>query len=184
MRLAGKRMLFLPATDAYMFATYGMQNDDTMCRAKAKDSDLAAECGIYENYVVINSSGVPHAEMTRFEKGSGGGCAPIKDGIKVSFADLYAEEALNDKFFRNTFKTYFRGKIYISVDDDARKRANAFCKSWKGEEYKTIKGSQIVNERGDVLELGRCVVPTKQVVWEFLLGQTVTKMIARGAKIG
>lgn len=178
-QLAGKRTLFLPATEAYLFATYGMKNDDTLCRAKAKDSDLAEECGIYENYVVINSSGVPHTEMTRFEKGTGGGCDPIKGGYKVSFADLYAEEVINEKYLRNTFKTFFRGKVYILAEEEAKKRANAFCLAWKGENYKTIQGSQIVNERGDLLELGRCVVPTKQAIWEFLLGQTVTKMIAR-----
>ena len=178
-QLAGKRTLFLPATEAYLFATYGMKNDDTLCRAKAKDSDLAEECGIYENYVVINSSGVPHTEMTRFEKGSGGGCDRIKGGYKVSFADLYAEEAVNEKYLRNTFKTFFRGKLYILAEEEAKKRANAFCLAWKGENYKTIQGSQIVNGRGDLLELGRCVVPVKQAIWEFLLGQTVTKMIAR-----
>ena len=178
-RLAGKRMLFLPATDAYLFATYGMKNDDTMCRALAKDDDLAAECGIFENYVVINNSGVPHAEMTRHERGGGGGCDRLRGGIKVSFADLYAEEAVNEKYLRNTFKTFFRGKIYILADDDAKKRADAFCKAYKGEEYKVVKNSQVRNGRGDLLELGRCHIPLKQAVWEFLLGQTVTKRIAR-----
>ena len=172
-------MLFLPATDAYLFATYGMKNDDTMCRALAKDDDLAAECGIFENYVVINNSGVPHAEMTRHERGGGGGCDRLRGGIKVSFADLYAEEAVNEKYLRNTFKTFFRGKIYILADDDAKKRADAFCKAYKGEEYKVVKNSQLRNGRGDLLELGRCHIPPKQAVWEFLLGQTVTKRIAR-----
>ena len=70
-------------------------------------------------------------------------------------------------------------KASLEAKQWAKKRADAFCKAYKGEEYKVVKNSQVRNGRGDLLELGRCHIPMKQAVWEFLLGQTVTKRIAR-----
>ena len=176
-KLSEKRMLFLPVEEAYLYATKGMQNDDSMMRGSSKDGELARKCGIFENYNVSNKSGVPHAMLEKKE--SSAGCAKLS--TPISFADYYDRDAFSNDYIRLAFTTFHNGRVVVLSNE--KSKANIFCRAFKGGAvYKTIKSAGR-DARGNLVEYGRCQVPWYQAMWEFLLGSTITKAIGRSLPI-
>ena len=172
-KLAGKRMLFLPVQQAYLYGTKGMENDDTMMRGTSKDDELAKKCGIYENYIVTNKSGVPHAMLEKTE--SKFRCDRIS-GPAISLADVYDRDAFDGSYIRLAFSTFHDGRVVIV--SKYRDKADTFCRAYMGERYRKIEDAGR-NAHDDAIEYGRCKPPVYQKNWEFVLGSTITKALER-----
>ncbi len=182
--MATERAMFLPIGRLYQACTKGMENDLSMFYWDTTEAERSARRGIYENYIVINSSGVPHTEATKDENGR-------SLGELISFADYYDQLKYDSNDIMRGFKTFdFQTqRCYIKN----KEKHNKFCHSYKGGEddaslsgsdpYRSKYPQEKSDPRGGMMYMRRCKLPFSASMWTFLLGESIVKMIGRDTPV-